>query len=128
MRAHRRTVQSGSRWLGALTGVAVLGASSAGAAQPKEPVSCGLRAQTMSGFTRLDALASSAVPVSGHYVLRTAKLSPGGSSRNMQSGTFSLSPGEERTLSTLITDAAADQFEAQLVLEWKDGTRTCTSP
>lgn len=127
MRAHCHATRSRSRWLGALTAIS-LGASNTGAATVIEPVMCGLRTQETPGFIRLDALASSSVPVSGHYTLRSAKDSPGGSSRNVQSGTFSLSPGEERVLSTLIVDAAPDQFEAQLVLEWKDGTRTCTSP
>ncbi|HZK92317.1 MAG TPA: curli-like amyloid fiber formation chaperone CsgH [Stellaceae bacterium] len=118
----------------ALAAAAIGGANSAAAAPPAEPgapagVECRIEATTAGGFLRLQAIGRSAAPASGHYQLSISKRNAGGSTDNRQSGDFTLTPGEDRVLATVMLEAAAEgHYSAQLSLNWNGGSASCHSP
>jgi len=67
--------------------------------------------------------------VNGSYRLDIQKSSPSGSSRNTQSGKFSLEADKEEVLSTTFLGASdAGHFQARLVIDSNSGSVSCSSP
>ncbi|WP_423794501.1 curli-like amyloid fiber formation chaperone CsgH [Methylobacterium durans] len=92
-------------------------------------VSCDIRAEPVPGFVRLRAVARSENALRGEYRLFASKRSETGTTQNVQSGAFFLTPGAEETLSILTLDQSArGHYEARLILEWEGGRTSCQSP
>ncbi|PTM41478.1 hypothetical protein C8D03_3022 [Bosea sp. 124] len=117
---------------------AVLGACLASSPSPGVPMKplptdaelqCQIRAENTGSALRLQAVARSQSPASGQYRLSILKQNASGTSQNMQSGSFSIGPGQERVLTTvLLEQAAIGHYEASLSLESDHGSISCTSP
>jgi hypothetical protein len=92
-------------------------------------IECVIRAEPETDLLRIEAVARSAAPASGRYRLLVAKRSAGGSTNSTQSGTFTLEPGRERVLTTIVLDRSAiGHYRAELSLQSDQETWTCTSP
>lgn len=101
----------------------------AGSASAGEGPQCGIRTEKRGGLFVLHAVASSVIPDSGRYEFLVSKQNAGGTSRNVQSGDFSLKPGVEAVLSTLAMEAAAQgHVTARLTVQSRRGVSTCTFP
>jgi len=126
---------SSALWRDKILAVAMFAAvihSDAIAAEPSAPaglVECRIAATVAGGFLKLQAMARSTGVASGRYVFAVSKHSAGGSTDNRQSGNFTLAPGEERALTTVMLEAAADgHYSARLSLTWDGGSATCQAP
>jgi CsgH protein len=96
---------------------------------PVTDVKCQIRATPATGLLRLEAVARSERSLAGAYRLSVMKQSPSGMSQNVQSGRFRLAPGRERVLTTVILDRSAEgHYTAKLLLEWDQGSVSCSSP
>jgi hypothetical protein len=92
-------------------------------------VGCHIRVEAEGEAIRIEAVATSREKTSGRYRLDVHKSSASGSSRNTQSGDFSLEAGEEEILSTTLLGASdAGHFQAKLVLDSNSGSVSCVSP
>jgi curli production assembly/transport CsgH protein len=92
-------------------------------------IGCRIDVETHGGAVRLEAMARSRSNVSGHYRFDVRKSDEAGTSRNLQSGDFSLEADRETTLSTTVLAAsAADHYQARLVLNSNSGSVSCVSP
>jgi hypothetical protein len=92
-------------------------------------IGCRIDVETSGGAVRLEAMAHSRSSVSGHYRFDVRKSSEAGTSRNVQSGDFSLEADRETILSTTVVGAsAADHYQARLVLNSNSGSVSCISP
>jgi hypothetical protein len=92
-------------------------------------VQCAIRAEPGKDFLRLEALVLSDTPVTGEYSLSILKQSSTGTSRNVQSGKFSLTFEGERVLTTIVLDGSAvGHYQAELSLESDRGSVSCNSP
>jgi len=92
-------------------------------------IECVIRAEPQADLLRIAAVVRSAVHASGRYRLLVAKLSNNGSTNATQSGTFTLEPGRERILTTVVLDRSAiGHYHAELSLQSDQETLTCTSP
>lgn len=93
------------------------------------PISCNIGATLVNGFLRLQAVGRSDTLVSGHYVFSISKRNSTGLSENTESGDFTLAPGQDRVLATVVLEAAADRhFSADLSLNWGSGKTSCHAP
>jgi curli production assembly/transport CsgH protein len=92
-------------------------------------IECVIRAEPETDLLRIEAVARSTSPASGRYRLLVAKRSAGGSTSSAQSGTFTLEPGREQVLTTIVLDRSAiGHYHAELALQSDQETSTCTSP
>lgn len=92
-------------------------------------IECVIRAEPGTELLRIEAVARSASPASGNYRLLVAKRNAGGSTNSIQSGAFTLEPGRERILTTVVLDRSAiGHYHAELSLQSDQETWTCTSP
>jgi hypothetical protein len=93
------------------------------------PLQCFIRAEPTKGLFRLQAVARASEATSGRYEFFVDKQNDAGSSRNMQSGSFQVMPGQDQVLTTIILEgSAAGHFEAQLSLESQNGRISCHAP
>jgi hypothetical protein len=92
-------------------------------------VKCLIRVTSSSDFVRLEAIAQSGNSVSGQYALSILKQSATGTSQNIQSGDFTLTPDQEEILTTSVLDGSAlGHYTAKLSLTWNQGRVSCRSP
>ena len=92
-------------------------------------VGCRIRVTAESEAIRIEAVATSRDKARGRYRLDINKSSASGTSRNTQSGEFSLEAGSEEILSTTFLGASdAGHFQAKLVLDSNSGSVSCVSP
>jgi hypothetical protein len=90
---------------------------------------CFIRAEPVSGLLRLEAVARSNEALRGRYSLSVLKRSASGTSSNSQSGSFSLSPGRDGILTTLMLEGSAQgHYQAKLTVTWDQGSVSCVSP
>jgi hypothetical protein len=95
----------------------------------KPLVQCKITATESDGFLRLDAFGRSDTPISGSYSFQIDKHDSAGSSLNQQSGDFSLRPGVDQIVTTVMLEAAAkEHYSASLLLTWDGGKTSCRSP
>ncbi|HEU4660659.1 MAG TPA: curli-like amyloid fiber formation chaperone CsgH [Pseudolabrys sp.] len=118
-----------------LSGLPVCVGASSGFGAPAQhgtaamSLECQIRAEPANGYLRLQAIARSNEQVSGRYRLLVSKNSASGSSQNVQSGSFNLTSGRERVLSTVVLDGSAiGHYHAQLSLDSDQGRVSCSSP
>jgi hypothetical protein len=113
----------------AACGLMSAGFAAAEESSPATPIECHIKTTQDSGFLRLQAIGSSNAPVSGHYVFSISKRNAAGSSENTESGDFTLAPGQDRVLATVMLEAAASgHFSADLSLSWSGGRISCRAP
>lgn len=92
-------------------------------------IGCQIRITAEGEAIRIEAVANSREDVNGRYRLDIAKTSASGSSRNVQSGEFSLTADREEVLSTTFLGASdAGHFQARLMLDSGSGSVSCVSP
>jgi hypothetical protein len=92
-------------------------------------IGCRIRVTAEGEALRIEAVATSREDVNGSYRLDVSKNSASGTSRNMQSGDFSLEADKETILSTTFLGASdAGHFQAELVLDSNSGSVSCVSP
>lgn len=92
-------------------------------------IGCQIRVTPEGEAIRIEAVASSREDVNGRYRLDIAKTSASGTSRNVQSGEFSLTADREQVLSTTLLGASdAGHFQARLMLDSGSGSVSCVSP
>jgi hypothetical protein len=92
-------------------------------------IGCDIRVTAEGEAIRIEAVASSREDVNGRYRLDVAKTSASGTSRNVQSGEFSLEADREQVLSTTFLGASdAGHFQARLVIDSNSGSVSCVSP
>ena len=92
-------------------------------------IACRIEVKADGGAVRIDATAHSRTSVSGHYRFDVRKSGEAGTSRNIQSGDFSLEAAGEKILSTtLLSVSEADRYQAKLVLDSNSGSVSCVSP
>ena len=92
-------------------------------------IGCRIRVTAEGEAIRIEAVATSREDVNGSYRLDIQKSSPSGSSRNTQSGKFSLEADKEEVLSTTFLGASdAGHFQARLVIDSNSGSVSCSSP
>ena len=92
-------------------------------------IGCRIRVTAEGEAIRIEAVATSREDVNGSYRLDIQKSSASGSSRNTQSGKFSLEADKEEVLSTTFLRASdAGHFQARLVIDSNSGSVSCSSP
>jgi hypothetical protein len=92
-------------------------------------IQCVIRAEPETDLLRIDAVALSAAPTNGRYRLVVVKRSGSGSTNSTQGGTFTLAPGREQVLTSIVLDRSAiGHYHAELSLQSDQETLTCTSP
>ena len=92
-------------------------------------IGCRIRVTAEGEAVRIEAVATSRGDVNGSYRLEIRKSSASGSSRNTQSGKFSLEADKEEILSTTFLGASdAGHFQARLVIDSNSGSVSCSSP
>lgn len=90
---------------------------------------CRIRTVPGDGFLTIQAVARSETPLQGRYRLLLDKNSESGRSRNVQSGPFALTPGQDEILSSVTLDGSAKgHVAAELTLEWSQGRSSCQFP
>jgi hypothetical protein len=93
------------------------------------PVECRIETRTADGFLRIQAIGRAEALTSGRYQFAINKSDAAGSTTNQQSGDFSLAPGQDVALATVMLEATADgHYSARLMLNWRDGGVSCHSP
>jgi hypothetical protein len=92
-------------------------------------IACRIEVKADGGVIRIDATARSRANVAGQYRFDVRKNGEAGTSRNIQSGDFSLEADSEKILSTTFLGASeADHYRAKLVLDSNSGSVSCISP
>ncbi len=113
-----------SLWKLFLAGLAVPLAGAALTLSPATagPVTCSIRSAPVAGGIRLEAVATTAKTLTGHY-----RLSIGGNGNTIvQAGDFEAAAGAENVLSTVVLGhEAGETFEARLTVDWSGGSSTC---
>jgi hypothetical protein len=122
--------RAGTRFHRTLSGfAAALAATILPATPSAAAVTCRIQAEPVAGYLRLQALARSDEDLQGRYLFSLNKHSATGTSRNVQSGSFALRPGQDEVLSTVTLDGSAEgHYAANLALEWDQGSTSCHSP
>lgn len=91
---------------------------------------CAIRTEPDNGnFVRLVAVVRSDSPVEGKYDISVSKQSATGTSRNNQTGSFALTIGTEKVLTTIVLDGSAlNHYKALLSVDSDRGKVSCVSP
>jgi hypothetical protein len=122
----------GNRIAAIVAAVAICGvAMEAVSAEPGAPsgIECRIDVSKTDGLLKLQAIGRSRTPATGRYQFAVSKNNAAGSTANAQSGGFALTPDEDRVLTTVMLESAAEgHFSAQLLLKSSAGNVSCKSP
>ncbi|GJD35127.1 curli-like amyloid fiber formation chaperone CsgH [Methylobacterium aerolatum] len=110
-------------------GVLILSSATPPASAASPGVSCRIRSTPGDGLLTVQAVAHSDTPLRGRYVFLLDKDSEAGSSRNVQSGQFALSGGQDDVVSAVSLEKSAEgHVKAELTLDWTQGRTSCRFP
>lgn len=109
--------------------VLLMSACPPSSSHPAAIIECAIRATPQRNLLRLDATARGRQPAQGRYRFEVAKTSSSGTSRNVQSGAFSLEADRPTIITTVFLDGSAiGHYRARLILETDFGSVSCVSP